>query len=147
MNILNYEFPEDRLYDKEHCWVKKDGDNARIGVTDFFQKTANEIVFIELPATGRDIETGKNFVSLESGKWVGRVKSSMNGAVVNANTELNDFPYLLNDSPYDEGWIVDVKPSDNSFEPELFDLKNPDQRAAFEQFIKDEEERIASMSK
>jgi glycine cleavage system H protein len=146
MKILDYEFPEDRLYDKEHCWIKKDGDKITMGATDFFQKTANEIVFIELPATGRDLEEGKNFASLESGKWVGRVKSSINGSVANANTELNDFPYLLNESPNDDGWMIEVK-ANAGFESNLFDITKPDQKAAFEQFLKDEEERIANLKK
>ena len=146
MDISGYEFLEDRLYDKEHCWMKKDGDTYRIGVTDFFQKTANEIVFVELPATGRTIEAGKPYVSVESGKWVGRIKSTFNGAVVKTNDELNDFPYLLNESPYDEGWMIDMKPSDLDFEAGLFDLTDPKQKAEYESFLEAEKQRIASLS-
>jgi len=146
MNISGYEFLEDRLYNKEHCWLKKEGDNLRIGVTDFFQKTANEIVFVELPAEGRVIEAGKNFVSVESGKWVGRIKGTVSGTVVKSNGELADFPYLLNESPYDEGWIVDVKPSDQSFEAELFDLNDAAQLESFKGFLEEEKQRIAKLA-
>ena len=147
MKILDYEFPEDRLYDREHVWFKKDGDEVIIGATDFFQKSANEIVFVELPAAGRNLELGKPFVSVESGKWVGRVKSSINGAVVKINSELKDFPYLLNESPYDEGWMITVKPSDAAFESTLLDLNNADQLKEYESFLNAETERIAGMTK
>ena len=145
MDILGYEFMEDRLYDKEHCWLKKDGDNYRVGATDFFQRMANEIVFVELPAVGRTIETGKPYASVESGKWVGRVKSSFNGAVVKSNSEVGDFPYLLNESPYDEGWMIEMKPSDDTFKAGLFDITDPKQKEEFEKFLLAEKERIASL--
>ena len=146
MKILDFDFPEDRYYDREHVWFKKDGDVYRAGITDFFQKNANEIVFVELPAEGRNMETGKPFASIESGKWVGRVKSTVNGAVRGANAELADFPYLLNESPYDEGWMVDVLPSDQEFTSVFFDLNDEAQRKEYEEFLQSEKLRIESMS-
>jgi len=147
MKIMDYEFLNDRLYDREHVWFKKEGDLLRIGATDFFQKMANEIVFVELPAPGRVLEVGKPFVSLESGKWVGRVKCTVGGTVVNANGELKDFSYLLNENPYDDGWMIDIKPADDNFEAGLFDLNKPDQLKAFQEFLESEKTRIAGMSK
>ena len=147
MKIFDHEFPEDRLYDKEHAWFKKEGGEITIGITDFFQKSANEIVFVELPVAGRNLETGKPFVSIESGKWVGRVKSSINGAVVKINGELKDFPYLLNESPYDEGWMITVKAADGADESALLDLKNAEQLKEYENFLNAEKARIAGMSK
>ena len=146
MNINGLEFAEDRLYDREHVWFKKEGDNLRMGITDFFQKMANELVFIELPAVGRELEPGKPFVSVESGKWVGRVKSTIAGTVVNANGELADFPYLLNDSPYDEGWIIDIKPADMDYAADMFDLNDPKQLKDYEVFLEAERVRIESLS-
>ena len=145
MQILEYEFPSDRLYDKEHCWLKKEGETVRVGVTDFFQKLANEIVFVELPAVGRTLEAGKPYVSIESGKWVGRVIASFNGTVVNANEELKDFPYLLNDSPYDEGWLIDLESSDGEYTDGFFDLSDPEQQKGFESFLEFEKDKIAKM--
>jgi len=147
MKILDYEFLDDRLYDKEHIWFKREGDLVRVGATDFFQKMANEIVFVELPAPGRVLENGKPFVSLESGKWVGRVKCTVSGTVVNVNGELKDFSYLLNESPYADGWMIEIKPSDANFESGLFDLKDPEQLKAFGDFLESEKTRIAGMSK
>ena len=146
MKILDWEFPEDRLYDKEHVWYKKEGDLLRVGVTDFFQKMANEIVFVELPAAGRNLEAGKPFVSVESGKWVGRVKSAISGAVTEINKELADFPYLLNENPYDDGWLIMMKPSDQDFETGFFSLDCPEQRKGYQDFLEAEKQRIASMS-
>ncbi|MCL2127478.1 MAG: glycine cleavage system protein H [Treponema sp.] len=147
MKILGYEFPNDRLYDREHAWFKKEGDGLIVGVTDFFQKSANEIVFAELPVNGRNLEIGKPFASIESGKWVGRVKSSINGTVVKSNGELKDFPYLLNESPYDEGWMIEVKPPDQTFETALLDLNNAGQLKEYEDFLNAEISRIAGMAK
>ena len=142
MKIFDYEFPEDRLYDREHAWLKKDGDNVIIGVTDFFQKSANEIVFVELPNAGRVLEAGKPSVSIESGKWVGRVKSSIKAAVVKNNAELKDAPYLLNESPYDEGWMIVVKPADGNFESALLDLKKPEHLKEYEGILNAELSKI-----
>jgi len=147
MKIFNCEFPEDRLYYKEHARIKKEGDLLRVGVSDFFQKNTNEIVFVELPAAGRNLETGKPFASLESGKWVGRVKCTVGGTVVTANNELKDFPYLLNESPYADGWMIDVTPLDWNFEGILFDLNKDDQLKAFTDFLEAEKQKIAGMSK
>ena len=146
MNIFDYDFPEDRLYDKEHIWIKEEGGALRIGVTDFFQKMANEIVFVELPAKGRSLEIGKPFTSLESGKCVGRIKCTVAGTVVNSNDELKDFPYLLNESPYDEGWMIDIESADSDYKSGLFDLGNPEQLKEFEKFLEAEKQRIASLS-
>ena len=147
MKILDYEFPADRFYDREHVWFKKDGDEVTVGVTDFFQKSANEIVFVELPITGRSLESGKPFVSVESGKWVGRVKCSINGTVVKTNGELKDFPYLLNESPYDEGWMITAKPTDAAFEEALLDLNKAEQLKEYESFLNAEAAKIAGMTK
>ena len=144
MKIFDYEFPDDRLYDKEHAWFKKDGEELRIGVTDFFQKSANEIVFVELPVSGRTLEAGKPFISIESGKWVGRVKSTISATVTKTNSEVKDAPYLLNDSPYDEGWMINVKPADTGFESALLDLKNPQHLKEYESFLSAEKAKIAA---
>jgi len=146
MKLMEWEFPEDRLYDREHVWFKQEGDGLRIGVTDFFQNTANEIVFIELPATGRILETGKPYISVESGKWVGRLKCTVNGEVVGTNAELKDFPYLINESPYDEGWAIDIKPAAPDFAAVLYDLNDPGRRSEYEEFLRAEKQRAEETS-
>lgn len=143
MNIGEYTFNDAYLYDKEHNWVRLEGDTAVVGVTDFFQKTANEIVFIEIPLVGRAVEKGSPYSSIESGKWVGRLKAPLTGKILAANSELTDFPYLLNENPYDEGWVVKIQFSDASEISELFNLNDGAQAAEFSAFIAAEDKRIA----
>ncbi len=138
MKIGDYEFPEDLYYEKNHFWAKEDGSgNVIIGATDFFQQLAGEIVFIELPMEGTKTEQGKSFSSLESGKWVGKVFAPFSGEVVEANEELEDSPELINESPYEEGWIVKIKPSDLDGELGNLMKAGPD----LEKFIEDESKK------
>ena len=140
MKIGEYEFPEDLYYEKNHFWAKEDGNgNVTIGATDFFQQLAGEIVFIELPMEGTKVEQGKSFSSLESGKWVGKIFSPFSGEIVETNEELEDSPELINESPYDEGWIAKIKPSDFDGEEGNLMKAGPD----FEKFIDDESKKHA----
>lgn len=140
MKIGEYDFPEDLFYEKNHFWAKDDGSgNIIIGATDFFQQLAGEIVFIELPMTGTKIEQSKTFSSLESGKWVGKVFAPFSGEIIETNEELEDSPELINESPYDEGWIAKIKPSDLDGEAGNLMKTGPD----FEEFINDESKKYA----
>ena len=140
MKIGEYDFPEDLFYEKNHFWAKDDGSgNIVIGATDFFQQLAGEIVFIELPMTGTKIEQSKTFSSLESGKWVGKVFAPFSGEIIETNEELEDSPELINESPYDEGWIAKIKPSDLDGEAGNLMKTGPD----FEKFINDESKKYA----
>ena len=135
MQIESYNFPDDLYYEKNHFWAKKDTDgNVIFGATDFFQKLAGGIVFIELPVKGTKVQQSQSFSSLESGKWVGKVFAPVSGEIVDANGELEDSPELINQSCYDEGWIGKIKPS--GLDSELANLMKtgPD----FEDFIKSE---------
>ena len=112
MEIGGYQFPDDLYYDKEHNWARVDGKQATIGITDFAQVIAGEIIFAETPRTGRNIEAGKPFMSIESGKWVGRIEAIVSGKILEANEEIKFDSTILNKSPYDEGWIATVELSD-----------------------------------
>ena len=140
MKIGEYDFPEDLYYEKNHFWAKDDGSgNMIIGATDFFQQLAGEIVFIELPMAGTKVEQGKSFSSLESGKWVGKVFAPFSGEIIETNEELEDSPELINESPYDEGWIAKVKPLDIDGEIGKLMKTGPD----FEKFIEEESKKHA----
>lgn len=140
MKIGEYDFPEDLYYEKNHFWAKEDGSgNVIMGATDFFQQLAGEIVFIELPMEGTKVEQSKSFSSLESGKWVGKVFSPFSGEVIETNEELEDSPELINESPYDEGWIAKIKTSDFDGEAGNLMKTGPD----FEKFINDESKKHA----
>lgn len=114
MEIGDYQFPDDLYYDKKHNWARIDGNQATIGMTDFAQGIAGEILFAETPRTGRAIEAGKPFMSIESGKWVGRVEAIVSGKIIEANEEIEFDSTIINKSPYDEGWIATVELSDPS---------------------------------
>jgi glycine cleavage system H protein len=135
MRIDSYNFPDDLYYEKNHFWAKKDnGGNVIFGATDFFQKLAGEIVFIELPAKGAKVRQGQSFSSLESGKWVGKIFAPVSGEIVDVNDELEDLPELINQSCYNEGWIGKIKPSGLDSEFANLMKTGPD----FENFIKSE---------
>jgi glycine cleavage system H protein len=140
MNIDSYEFPEDLYYEKNHFWGKIiDDGNILFGATDYFQKMAGEIVYIELPMKGSKVEQGKSVSSLESGKWVGRVFAPFSGEVIEVNEELEDSPELINEACYTDGWIGKIKPSNTDAEKAGLMKTGPD----FEKFIKEEIEKNA----
>lgn len=136
MKSGKYEFPEGLRFDKYHGWVKKDGDILIMGVTDMFQQMAGEIIFVEVPAAGRRIEEGQPFASIESGKWVGRLKAPVNGEIIGANAELGDFPYLLNENPYDDGWVIKIKPDNMS---DIDGFMTTDNAEEIAKFVEEEE--------
>ena len=137
MEIEGYFFPDDLYYHKEHYWAKIEGGKVVIGTTDFAQKLAGQIVYVELPAAGRTVEQGKPCGSMESGKWVGRIYSPVSGKVEASNQDLEDTPELINDSPYEKGWICKISPS-NLQE----DLKNLMKGEGLVEFIKSEIKRV-----
>ena len=112
MDIGGYSFPDDLLYDQAHNWARIDGKTAIIGLSDFGQEIAGEIVYAELPLVGRDITFGEPFISLESGKWVGRIKAIVSGRIAEANEEIEWESTIINEDPYGEGWLAKVELSD-----------------------------------
>ncbi len=127
MDIDQYHFPDDLLFDKEHNWARIEGNTATVGLTDFGQDLAGEIVYAEVPRVGRDITQGNPFMSLESGKWVGRVKAIVTGKIVEANEEIEWESTLINEDPYGAGWFAKVELSG---EPQgLLQASDPDYAA------------------
>jgi glycine cleavage system H protein len=114
MKIDKYEFPDDLLYDKEHSWARVEGNTVTQGLTDFGQDLAGEIVFVEIPRTGRDVTQGEPFMSMESGKWVGRVKAVVSGKIAAANGELEWESATVNRSPYEDGWLTRIDITDTA---------------------------------
>lgn len=141
MKIDRFEFPDDLYYDKEHSWVRAEGNTVVQGMSDFGQAIAQEIVYAEAPRVGRKVEQGQTFMSMESGKWVGRVKAIVSGTIQEANEELEWEPTLLNESPYEDGWLVKIEVSDPA---ELENLMKADS-AELEAFIKGEMEKYADV--
>jgi len=137
MKIEEYFFPDEFYYHKEHFWAKVEGDVVTMGTTDFAQKLAGQVVYIELPSPGKAVEQGKPCGSMESGKWVGRIYAPVSGKVESINSDLDDNPELINDNPYEKGWMCKIKAS-NLQE----DLKNLMKAENLPDFIKSEIERV-----
>ena len=112
MQIGGYEFPDDLYYDKLHNWARVEGKVVVQGMTQFGQAIAQEIVFIESPRAGRDVKQGETFMSMESGKWVGRIPALVTGKLLEVNEELEFEPARVNESPYGDGWLVKIEMSD-----------------------------------
>ena len=97
---------DDLKYTENHEWVKIDGKEATIGITDYAQKELGDIVFIELPEIGDELSAEDVLATVEAVKAVEEIYTPIGGRIIDVNSKLADTPELLNSSPYDEGWIV-----------------------------------------
>jgi glycine cleavage system H protein len=128
INDLN--LPEDVKYSDDHEWAKLDGDAVTIGINDYAQDQLGEIVFVELPETGDTFSKGDEFGSVESVKAVSEIYIPISGEIVAVNEALEDAPELVNESCYEGGWLIKVKPEDLSELDALMD------KAAYLQMLK-----------
>ena len=110
--IESFEFPDDLYYTNEHVWAKVDGNTVTIGLSQFGQDLAGDILYVEAPAVGREISKDEAFMSMESGKWVGRVKSPVSGKILESNSELEWESDVVNSDPYGAGWLTKIETSD-----------------------------------
>lgn len=106
--------PKDLHYSNDHEWVKVEGDKVRIGITYFAQSELGDIVFVELPEVGDTVTSEESFGSVESVKTVSELYAPISGKVVEVNEELSDSPEFVNESPYEQAWMIVVEPSDLS---------------------------------
>jgi glycine cleavage system H protein len=102
------------LYTETHEWVKVDGDTAVIGITDYAQHELGDIVFVELPDVGDQIDKGDSFGSIEAVKAVEDMNTPLSGEVLEINEVLEDQPELINSSAFEKGWIIKIKLNDTS---------------------------------
>ena len=107
-------FPDDFRYSESHEWVKAEGDKVKIGITDYAQDQLGDIVFVEMPEVGATFEKGAEFGTVESVKAVSELYIPIAGEVVAVNAALEDAPEFINNSPYTDGWMIQVKPDDPS---------------------------------
>jgi glycine cleavage system H protein len=103
--------PSNLRYTKDHEWVLIDGDSVRVGITDYAQDALGDIVFIQLPDIGSDIDVHQGIGEIESTKSVNDIYAPVAGKVSAVNSALSDTPELLNTDPYGAGWICDVQPA------------------------------------
>ena len=103
------EIPKGFRYTKEHEWVLVEDDLATVGITDYAQSELGDVVFVELPEIGDEVETAESFGTIEAVKTVSELFSPLTGTVVEVNELLADSPDLVNTDPYGEGWMIKVK--------------------------------------
>jgi len=106
------DFPEELKYSKEHIWVRIESGSAIIGVTDFAQEELGLVSGVELPDDGDSLEQDDSFGSVEARKTVAELYAPFSGTVLTVNHEVIDNPGLINDDPYDSGWLVEVSLDD-----------------------------------
>jgi glycine cleavage system H protein len=104
--------PDELLYTREHEWIRVEGEEIVIGVTDFAQGELGDVVFIEIETEGETLAIGDTFGTIEAVKTVSDLYMPVDGTVSGVNTALEDTPELVNSSPFGEGWMIRVKVSD-----------------------------------
>ncbi len=112
VKVEQYEVPEGLYYSKDFAWVKIEGDKVRVGITDYAQKSLREIVYADLPSTGTQVKQNEPFGTLESVKAVSDLISAVTGTIEEVNEEVQSKPEILNEDPYEKGWLLVVNPAD-----------------------------------
>jgi len=125
---FKYEVPEGLLYSRNHEWLRMKGKIATVGVTDYVQRKLREVLYIELPNTNVKVVRGQHVATIESVRGSYEVRSPVSGKVVEVNARLADSPELINEYPYESGWIFKVEISD---EGELSDLMDADEYSRY----------------
>jgi glycine cleavage system H protein len=131
MKVGDYEYLDGLYYTKEHEWMKVEGDKCRIGMCDYAQKQLHEIVFVDLPKVGAKTTQMQSMGTVESVKAVADIFAPASGEILEVNTKLSNNPELLNSSPYGDGWVAIVKPSNLNQE-----LKTLMDSKAYAEFLK-----------
>ncbi len=114
-------FPEDIRYTSEHEWIRVEGDEAYVGITDYAQSELGEIVFVDVPTEGETVGQGEVFGSIEAVKTVSDLNMPVTGEVLEVNGALDAQPELVNNDPYGEGWIIRIAVKDASELDSLMD--------------------------
>lgn len=128
MKINSYDIPHDYYYIKEHEWILlEDADTARIGITDYAQKGLKEITYFYAGKRGAEVKRMETICKIESTKCVAEILSPLSGVVLRFNNALFDAPDIINQDPYDKGWITAIRPT--NLEKEIEKLLKPDQYA------------------
>jgi glycine cleavage system H protein len=112
MKVDKYDMPDDLLYQKNHCWARKEGDLIVVGFDDFGQQLAGTVKRIQTLEEEDEVSQDKPFGTLSTGKWTGKLYAPVTGEITEVNEELEDEPSLINTDPYGEGWIIKIEPSD-----------------------------------
>ncbi len=141
-DIKGYNMPDELYYHKDHSWAKVDGTKVKVGMDDFFQKEAGDVVFVDLPEEEDDVSQGETCGKIQSRKWIGKLVAPVSGEISEVNEALEDDTSLINSDPYGQGWILVIEAS--NLEEELGQLmKGPAVTPFVEKEIKRAEEERA----
>lgn len=128
------DFPDDLKYSRSHEWVRVEGGLAVIGVTAYAAEELGDIVYVELPEDGEELEKDGAFGVVESVKATADLYSPLTGTVSEINTTLADTPEVVNDDPYGDGWMISIKIADRGELDELMDAES------YQKFVEEEQE-------
>jgi glycine cleavage system H protein len=117
------DIPSELRYSTDHEWIRVEDGRVRAGITDYAQDALGDVVFVDLPEVGVQVERGTSCSEVESTKSVSEIYAPVGGKVVEVNAELADNPQRLNDDPYGDGWIFVIEPSDQAQLGELLDAE------------------------
>lgn len=109
--IKGYNMPDDLYFNAEHSWARVDGNKVTVGMSDFFQKEAGDVVFIDLPDEGEDVSQGEVCGKIQSRKWIGKLVSPVSGEIITINEDLEEDTSLINKDCYGKGWILVIEAS------------------------------------
>ena len=113
--------PNHLLYTKEHEWIEFKDDLAIVGITDYAQSQLGDVIFVEFPQIGANLDIGSSFGEIEAVKTVSDLFAPISGNVISINDEIEDTPDLVNTDPYGEGWLIKISPTKNEQKEELMD--------------------------
>ena len=110
--IKGYNMPDELYYHEEHSWARVEDNRVTVGMTDFFQKEAGDIVFIDLPEEDEEVSRGEICGKIQSRKWIGKIVAPVSGEIIEVNEDLEDDTSLINTDPYGDGWIFVIEAGD-----------------------------------
>jgi glycine cleavage system H protein len=142
VKINGNEFPEDLYYHKDHMWVKIEEGIARVGYNDWAQEAAGKLVNLNTRKVGRSVKAGKTLGTVESGKWVGPLKTPLTGEITDLNDEVLKTPSIINDDPYGKGWVAVITPE--NLDAEIGDLIKGSEKEALEAWLNEEKAKHIS---
>ena len=111
-DIMGYNMPDELYYHEEHSWARVENNRVTVGMTDFFQKEAGDIVFIDLPEEDEEVSQGEICGKIQSRKWIGKIVAPVSGEIIEVNEDLEDDTNLINTDPYGDGWIFVIEAGD-----------------------------------
>ena len=127
--IKGYNMPDELYYHKDHSWARLDGTKVTVGMNDFFQKEAGDVVFVDLPDTEEEVSQGEVCGKIQSRKWIGKLVAPVSGEILETNEAIEEDTSLINSDPYGKGWILVIEAS--NLDEELGNLMQGGALASF----------------